>query len=139
MSKILELAIENLAKKIEVLETEVTELKKQKGNSGYTPRREPQASTTQEASPEQMKFARDLGMLEGVTEKITKSECAVLIKEGIKRKNKNDNTTQKPEPTKTEVPKETKESKSTNEEIEELINEEEEKKDSNFDEDGAYL
>ena len=133
MSKILELAIENLIARVESLETEITELKKQKSNSSYTPHRDIRASPTQEASEKQIKYIKDLGInIEG---KITKLEAKKLIEEGLKRKNKNDNTTPKPKDTKTEVPKET---KSSNEEIEELMNEEE-KKDDVFDEEGSYL
>lgn len=132
MSKILELALETLAMKIDKLESEVKALKENKSASQNLPKKYPY----QEASQQQLKFLKDLGVnLEG---DISKFEAQKLIKEILASQNK----TPKQETYKQSV--ESKGLLSTKDEVSttESVDGESPVKENNskvFDEDGAYI
>lgn len=80
MDKILELTINELIKRVELLEREVIELK---GKSNYNYPKE--ASKTDEASEKQIKFLQDLNI--PIPEGLTRYEAKLLIQETLNKKN----------------------------------------------------
>jgi hypothetical protein len=105
MDELTQTLINDLVKRVGTLEAEVKVLKANKGASQNAPlpsqTEKINASKTENASPKQLKFIRDLGI--DVDSDISKFEAKMLIKEGLDKRDgiKNDDTTPQPEQTNT--------------------------------------